>query len=336
MMTTRWRKSIESKDALWWLVLKPLSWLYRLAWAVAAVFSGKPVTLSGLRVVSVGNLSVGGTGKSSLVRLLARESLRRGFKTAVLLRGYGAKQGLRPLWVDAKTAVEACGDEAAEHRRIAGLQVIVDADRLRGAKLAKARGIKVLILDDGFQRRRQLARQADFLLAAWPDIEGGEHLLPAGPWREPWSQAREATHWLLQDRPAKAALPDPWGSLPLTTVGYKPVGLKLWKAGRVGPGPGLAGLKGKRVLALSGLGRPQRFEQNLKSLGALVTPRRFADHHAYRLEDLENVGDVKAVVTTMKDAMRLPGGWNPGIPVWVLEAELDGPGLKAAVKEALA
>jgi tetraacyldisaccharide 4'-kinase len=321
----RWRQ-----PGPWALVLTPLSWAYALLAGLLRAWHGlrEPQAVEGLRILSVGNLSVGGTGKSALVRALAQAALKRRQRTVVLLRGHGALAGSRPLWVSrgegALVDAGHSGDEAQEHARVAGLGVLIDADRLRGAREARAQGYQVLILDDGFQRRWQLRRDADLLMASWPEIERGERLLPAGPWREPWKGARGARALLLQEAPLAPQLPAPWDGLPLLKVGYQPQRLWAWKAGSLRPGPPLRRLKALKVLALSGLGQPQRFEASLTGAGADISPARFPDHHPYSLDDLGALplSGSSAICTTLKDAMRLPSDWRPALPVWALESEL--------------
>ena len=317
----RWRR----RGPLWLLLLKPLSWLYRLGWALRP--KGRPVDL-GLPVLSVGNLSVGGTGKSPVVRLLAARAKARGLRPAVLLRGYGADAGPRPLAVSlgrgGLVGVGASGDEAQEHASLAGAQVWIDPDRVAAGRAAQAAGAGCLILDDGFQRRGRLARGLDLLLADWNDLRLGEHLLPAGPWREPWSQAAQAQALLLSNAPPgpgpaqlRAALPAAWQGLPLFRLRRLPSGLRAWPSGRRLP---LSQLRRRTVLALSGLGRPQSFEDSLLALGARPIPWRFRDHHRFSLAELERPPeDAEAVVTTAKDAARIPLGWIPRRPLWILE-----------------
>jgi tetraacyldisaccharide 4'-kinase len=328
-MKRGWPEIWRRPGALAW-ILRPLSWAYGCAWWLLNLWHRRrpPELVPGLKVLSVGNLSVGGTGKTALVKVLAQASLRQRRRTAVLLRGYGAQAGVRPLWVSrgrgALVDAGHSGDEAQEHARLPGLGVVIDSDRLRGAREAQALGYQVLILDDGFQRRWQLQRQADLLLAGWGEISLGARLLPAGPWREPWSQALQARALLLQEAPKKPSLPEPWARLPLLKVGYQAERLWAWKAGVLKAGPPLSRLKGLKVLAFSGLGQPERFEASLRGLGAEVVPQRFADHHRYGAAELAafDTQGVKAFCTTLKDAMRLPGDWKPGRPVWVLEASL--------------
>lgn len=328
-MKRGWPERWQAPGA-WTLLLRPLSWAYALLRRLDQAWKGlrAPVAVPGLRVISVGNLSVGGTGKSPLVRAVAALAMKRRKRTAVLLRGYGAEPGARPLWVSrgagALVPPLLSGDEAQEHARVKGLGVLIDADRSRGAREARAQGYEVLVLDDGFQRRWQLQRDVDLLLASATDITRGERLLPWGPWREPWAVAAEADALLLQDGSGAGALHGPWAALPSFRVVYRPKRLLAWKKGTLGAGPALARLKALPVVALSGLGQPARFEASLKGLGALATPQRFGDHHAFTVAELEGLqlGAAKAIVTTVKDAMRLPTAWQPQLPVWALEAEL--------------
>jgi tetraacyldisaccharide 4'-kinase len=307
--------------ALW-----PLSWAYRLGWRLLKVWHGSRPWKAPLPVISVGNLSVGGTGKSPLVRLVAAQLKKNGRKPAILLRGYGASAGPRPLAVSlgsgSMTELKASGDEAQEHAQRSQAMVWVDADRRRSAEAALDAGATALVLDDGFQRRWQIARDLDLLLADWSQLQAGEALLPSGPWREPWSQVRAADAVLISGAPAKfdpKALPAAWQGKPLFRLDVVATGLSDWASGR---SVLLSRLRGRRVAALSGLGRPQRFEASLQALGAKVLPWRFADHHPFHLGELAQApGPVDAVVCTRKDAVRLPRGAFAGQACWVLEAE---------------
>lgn len=325
--------------------LRPLSWAYGLGWWLLQRLRYAQPWRAPVPVISVGNLSVGGTGKSPLVRLLAKKLKAR--KPAILLRGYGAEPGARPLQAgDGRRAlvpVAASGDEAQEHAQAAVAAVWVDASRRRSGEAALAAGAKALLLDDGFQRRWQLARDLDLLLADWSQLQAGEVLLPAGPWREPWSQAAQADAFLVSGAPAglsaaaiAAALPEAWQGKPLFRLDVQASGLSLWPSGKRAA---LGRLKGKRIAALSGLGRPQRFEASLAALGATVLPWRFADHHPFTLDELaQPPAGAQAVVCTRKDAMRLPAGAAFAVPCYVLEAEArvsPAPAFHALLKKAL-
>jgi tetraacyldisaccharide 4'-kinase len=230
------------------------------------------------------------------------------------------------LGKDPLTSPAASGDEAQEHALQAGVAVWVDADRRRSAQAACEAGADALVLDDGFQRRWQLARDLDLLVADWTQLQGAERLLPAGPWREPWSQARQADAFVISHAPqgmdVKAlarALPAAWQGRPVFRLDLRLRGLQAWPRGKPAA---LKSLKGCAVAALSGLGKPGAFEASLAALGARVLPWRFADHHGYRLSELARIPTgARAVVTTLKDAQRLPPDWKPPVPVWVLLVE---------------
>lgn len=311
-------------------LLRPLSWLYRLGWWLAGRWRRGPAWSAPVPVISVGNLSVGGTGKSPLVRALAAQLVRAKRRPAVLLRGYGARPAARPLSVSlgrgARVDAAASGDEAHEHAALPGLAVWIGADRRRSAEAALAAGAGCLLLDDGFQRRWQLARDLDLLLADHRELQGPERLLPAGPWREPWSLAARAHAVLISGAPRglqgaalRRSLPPAWRSRPVFRLDLAPRGLQAWRGAHK---KGLGWLRGKRVAALSGLGRPQRFEEALRALGADVRPWRFRDHHRFRLAELSAPpGGVQAIVSTVKDLARLPEGWSPALPVYALKVE---------------
>lgn len=328
-------------------LLRPLSWLYRLGCWLAQGLHRGPAWKAPVPVISVGNLSVGGTGKSPLVQLLARRLKAAGRKPAVLLRGYGAAPGPRPLAVSsgrgARVDARLSGDEAAEHAALAGCAVWIDADRRRSAEAALAEGAGSLILDDGFQRRWQLGRDLDLLLADHGELQGPERLLPAGPWREPWSLAARADAVLVSGAPRglkgvalRQSLPLPWRQRPVFRLDLTPKGLLAWPGG---PARALGWLKGKRIAALSGLGRPQRFEAGLRALGASVIPWRFRDHHRFSRRELDRVPEgVEAIVTTFKDRARLPADWSPALPVYCLRVEAQvtpGPAFQRLLTQAL-
>jgi tetraacyldisaccharide 4'-kinase len=204
--------------------------------------------------------------------------------------------------------------------------VWIGPDRAAAASEAVAQGANCLVLDDGFQRRWQLARNLDLLLVDFGQVQAGEALLPAGPFREPWSQAALADAVLVSGAPKgmdakalRAALPGAWTQGAVFRLDRRPTGLQTWPGGGRLP---LALLRKAPVLALSGLGQPRHFEDTLRDLGAQVRPWRFPDHHRFSLAELQAPpGDAGLVVTTVKDAVRLPASWKPRARVCVLQAE---------------
>ncbi|MCP3101390.1 tetraacyldisaccharide 4'-kinase [Myxococcus sp. K15C18031901] len=296
--------------------------------------------VEGLRVVSVGNLNVGGTGKTPAVLHLADLLVREGRKVGILTRGYGRRSqepvtftGAGPL-----PSVEDAGDEPLLlARRCPSVRLFVGADRVTSAYRARDEfGLDTVLLDDGFQHRR-LARDEDLIVLDEAVGLGNGHMLPRGPLREPPSSLRRAT--LLWVRTSAAVgsgasalvttpsrLPDEGAGLPRVLTRYGPT---AW----VDPSGGLLppeALRGQRVLALAGLARPGGFLKTLRSLGVEVEESAlFADHHRFTPGELRDVesrarqGGLR-IVTTEKDAVRLPAGfeaWVVRLGVEVLEGE---------------
>jgi len=262
----------------------------------------------GLRVISVGNVLVGGAGKTPVVRALAERLVARGQPVAILSRGYGrASTGdVRvegPPWPE----VERAGDEPLMlARSLPRATVWVGADRLALARLAARCGAAVALLDDGFQHWR-LGRDADVVVVDEAVGLGNGHLLPRGPLREPVSALGRAT--LLWVRAAEKAVPMPWPEgLPRVRArhGARDV---VDPAGEVHPADVL---RGRRVVGFAGIGRPTAFRRTLEGLGAEVVGfTGFPDHHPFRREELHALEQQAAsagawLVTTEKDRMRCP------------------------------
>jgi tetraacyldisaccharide 4'-kinase len=293
-----WEGLCRRRGLLWCLVLLPLSWAYGLISAMLRM--GRPRRVQGLKVISVGNLSMGGSGKTPLVLEAAR--MLKGRKLAVISRGYGADEG------------------AMLEASLPWATTILDPDRLRGAREALGRGCEVVILDDGFQRRHQLWRDLDILVLDWERRDLERHCLPAGRLREPLRCAAQAQAVVVTHAPLdwncaalRRGLPRPFRGLRVFRADHEPQALRSLAGSKVP----LAWLKGRQVTAMSGIGRPSAFEATLRSLGAEVSPLRFSDHHAYRSKDLPAQGPV---VTTAKDAVKL--GAYRDRDIWVLEMRM--------------
>ncbi len=257
-----------------------------------------------LPAVSVGNLSVGGSGKTPLAGWIARHYVKSGHKPGILLRAY---QG---------------GDEAAVHRHdVPEAIVVADADRESGARRAVAEGADVLILDDAFQRL-DVWRDYNIALVAAETERAVRWPLPAGPWREGRGALDRADAVIVTrkraDRDTAWALADD-----LTTRVRGPVGvvhLHLYRleglvSGRAVDAPLLAG---KRVVAASGIADPDAFVAQVKATGALVQVATWRDHHDFRDEDVAWLAKAARksdhVVVTRKDAVKLRHRWPASIP----------------------
>ncbi|MBB3002034.1 tetraacyldisaccharide 4'-kinase [Paraburkholderia tropica] len=313
------------------------AWQHRgkLAWALtplAAVFAAvsgarraafaagwlKRVRV-GVPVVVVGNVTVGGTGKTPTVIALVEALRAAGYTPGVVSRGYGAKID-RPTPVNADTPARACGDEPLLIARRTGVPVWVSPDRVGAAQaLCTAHAdVDVIVSDDGLQHYR-LAR--DFELVVFDHRLGGNgFLLPAGPLREPLSRHRDAT---LVNNPFTRTLPD-WPN----TFALKLEPGDAWHLAN----PGLrrplaqfaqvAGQPPLRLVAAAGIGSPERFFATLRAAGLAPHTLPLPDHYDYASNPFADVA-ADAILVTEKDAVKL-GSWNDA-RIWVVpvEAALD-------------
>lgn len=240
-------------------------------------------------VVSVGNLSVGGTGKTPFVVMLGELLKARGIPVDVLSRGYG-RESTEVSIVDPEGSRDQFGDEPLLIARKLRVPVVVGADRHQAGLLAESKfpETRLHLLDDGFQHRR-LHRDFDIVLVADEDV--GEHLLPAGRLREPFSSLRRADAVVLASN----------SSLPLPAK-------SIWRVRRQVHFLGLE----KRLVAFCGLARPEQFFAGLKKLGMdLAASIVFPDHHRYTQTDIDRLiqtlGKTGAdgFISTEKDAINL-------------------------------
>jgi tetraacyldisaccharide 4'-kinase len=273
-------------------------------------------------VVSVGNITLGGTGKTPMVEWLGRWYRQRGVRVVLVSRGYGAEQG-------------SANDEALElEQRLPDVPHVQNRDRVAGAKMAiEEFESQLVILDDGFQHRR-LGRDLDIVLIDALEPFGFDHVFPRGTLREPLGGLSRA-HVIALSR-ADTISADDCRAIenrirryaPQATwieVAHKPLGL-LTADGRY---ESLAAIAGRRVAAFCGIGNPAGFRHTLASVGAEVTDfREFDDHHAYTREDVESLSKwvaslgVDAIVCTAKDLVKLRLEQLGDRPLWALAIEL--------------
>jgi tetraacyldisaccharide 4'-kinase len=289
------------------------------------------------RVVCVGNLTVGGTGKTPTVIALAQCLTNAARKVVVLLRGYGRTgSGVevvsdgRDLLLDWRRA----GDEAVLlTKSLVGVPIVIGGDRVTAGRLAEKRfGPDTLLLDDGFQHRR-LHRHLDLVMLDATDPFGGGRLLPRGRLREPVTALKRA-HAIILSRTDQASelatlrrhLEQVIPGVPQILTRHRPSALTDLASGQQ---QSLESLRGRRVLAVSGIASPSAFHRTLLDLGVVLAETlAFPDHYLYDLADLERVeasareAGAELIVTTQKDAVRMPAGvvsW----PILVLQVELE-------------
>jgi tetraacyldisaccharide 4'-kinase len=351
----------DAGAAVYGVFLHGLSWIFSAAaqarfWLYRhRILHDEPL---GCLVVVVGNLTVGGTGKTPVVEKLARTLRDRGRKVAILSRGYKSKQP--PFWVkawyrfsrteepdprivsDGRTVLldsEQAGDEPYMlARNLPGVVVLVDKNRVKSGTYAIKRfGCDTLVLDDGFQYLH-LKGSLNLLLVDKTNPFGNGQLLPRGILREPIKHLRRANYVFLtksngsRDVELEALIDKHNPGVDLIECAHRPKFLQ--PAGTApesteGRQP-LDWLKGRRIFAFSGIATPESFEKFLRDLGALVMGRdRFLDHYRYTQEDLDDLGarsvrsGAECLVTTEKDAVRLPP-IRPGYPpLYYLRLEIE-------------
>ncbi|HEX4024565.1 MAG TPA: tetraacyldisaccharide 4'-kinase [Steroidobacteraceae bacterium] len=256
-------------------------------------------------VIVVGNITVGGSGKTPLVIWLCEQLSALGARPGVVLRGYGgsAERHGEPRLVDADSDAAVVGDEALLLAQRTGAPVVVCRDRVRAARRLLGEGVDVIVADDGLQHL-PLARDLELAVIDAARGLGNGYLLPAGPLREPAARLARLDAIVLngehvrvtEGTAALAALP------PQSVFRMSLQGDRLWPLGRGAPVP-LASLAGARVHAVAGIGHPQRFFAQLALAGLQVIAHPFPDHHRYRAEELD-FADELPLLMTEKDAVK--------------------------------
>jgi tetraacyldisaccharide 4'-kinase len=310
---------------------------------------------AGVPVISIGNVAVGGAGKTPAALAVGRRLLARGRRVAVLSRGYGAtRKDPRVVSDGARVLLDAAegGDEPVlVARRLPAAAVLCGPRRADLARTAVAEhGADALLLDDGFQHRA-LARDLDVVVLDAANPFGNGRLLPAGPNREPRAALRRAgLVWLSRVDQAEPAGLEALRALARGATGRDPVESRHAPVeivdGALGRAFGVEALRGRRVLLLAGIARPGGFRRTLAALGAEVGAEAvFPDHHRFAPADLAaalraaDAARCELVVTTEKDAVRLPAAAaaDPRVRAVRIEAEIvrGGELLEAALDAAL-
>ncbi len=310
-------------------LLLPFAWLYSLGVTARNWLFEKnllKVRAVEVPVISVGNISAGGTGKTPFVELLARTLRDQGLRPAILSRGYGRKtRGYQVVSNGRQRCAEAftAGDEPAQMaEKLEGVVVVVDEDRVNGARtLLRDFHPDVIALDDGFQHRR-LARDLDIVLVTAEEALSGSRMLPSGYRREPWSSLRRADLIAISKCESVSHFENAARTL-TRVVSKRMIGVTVGTLGvrKAGTGavPSRVDLRGRSVTAVSGIADPLSFEKTLSGLGCITTGHRSnPDHYWYSDDDLKayaaafRKSGADMIVTTEKDEARMLGlaGFN--------------------------
>lgn len=287
------------------MALAPLGFLYgaSVAWKSRQSHPWR----AAIPVICVGNLTVGGSGKTPVAIAIARLLQQHGVSPAFLSRGYG-RTGSNSIVVAESHGASHVGDEAVLLSRVA--PTIVSADRAAGARIAETIGVQCIIMDDGYQNF-SLRKDLSFLVVDGQTGFGNGRVVPAGPLREPVRQG-------LKRAGAVVIMGD--GDPPLT--GYRGPVLRA----RLLP---LERFDHGRVVAFAGIGRPEKFFTTLAQAGAtLVETHRFSDHHIYSAMEIARLRNRAAeagatLATTEKDFVRLPPYERKGVAVLYVRATFD-------------
>lgn len=307
----------------------------------------------GVQVIAIGNLTVGGTGKTPVVEKFARELQDQGRHVAILSRGYRSKppplskrllnkllfredrtpprivSDGKSLLLDSETA----GDEPYMlASNLKDVVVLVDKDRVKAGRYAIEKfGCDTLLLDDGYQYWRLRGRRRDIVLIDCQQPFGNERMLPRGTLREPPSHlARASTIFITKSdgktEELRKRIAEHNANAPVIECIHHPM---YFEDVFTGERMGIEFLQGKRVASLSGIAQPESFEKSLVGIGAeLVYSKRFADHHRFTQQEVINAinrskkRQAELIITTQKDAVRFPKIDRRDIPILFMRVEI--------------
>lgn len=290
-------------------------------------------------VISVGNLTLGGTGKTPFVEFLARRLRFEGWKPAILSRGYGRLSRGVVVVSEGKGALvgpDEGGDEpVALARQLSGVAVVVARRRVDAARAAETLGADIFLLDDGYQHLA-VQRDIDLLLLDARNPFGGGRFPPFGRLREPLSALGRADAFVFTraegDFPSPAAIRtvrEHNPGAPIFTAGIRPAGLRDEAGSPIGD----TNLAGRRFVGVCGIARPEGFETALAQLGLAAEEMLvFGDHHRYRERDLHRIRRAAErtgsswILTTEKDAVKLNGRISLPVVAVRLAVEVHEPG----------
>lgn len=316
MLIARWLwtgRSFAARFAR--LPLIPPSLLYRsIAAARVRAYQSRllPRESPPVPTVAVGNLTVGGSGKTPVASWIASYYSSRDMKPGIVLRGYG-------------------GDEGQVHRKLVSSAVVVeDPDRLRGARKAVSMGAEVLVLDDAYQRL-DVARDLNIAVVSAESIRAVRWTLPAGPWREGWKALRRADLVVVTRKRAGTQAAKAVAERAQRMVRHRPVaiarlGIAQFSGMLTGERIDTLQMKGARLVVAAGIADPRTFAAQCRAMGARVELLALRDHHSFTLRDVRRIAHAGRradyVVVTEKDAVKLRDCW-PGRRPEPLVAELD-------------
>lgn len=301
----------------WTKILAPLSWLYGLLARKRRerfIREQHSVWRAPVPVCVVGNITVGGTGKTPLVIWLAHWLTRHKQRVGIVSRGHGGSSSF-PLEVTPETSFRLAGDEAVLIARRTGCPVIVDPIRTRAAqRMIELHEVDIVLSDDGMQHYA-LARNLEIAVLDGNRKIGNERLLPSGPLREPTSRL-STVDWVVTNGCKTHLVEGEW------VMQYRITGVVSVEDGTRLTIAEFQERYGTRVRAVAGIGNPRRFEQTLLSENFEVEFDAYSDHHVFSESDFQGTSD-EVILVTEKDAQKIRELPSVAPRVWYVEIEVE-------------
>lgn len=286
------------------MILTPLSWLFSYIAKKRRLKLQKDAYSSKSPLIVVGNIAVGGTGKTPVVQALCQYLKVQGYHPAVITRGFGGKATHYPFMVDQTTTANICGDEPFMlHQLLQDVPIVISPKRVEAIKYIeqKLKTIDIIISDDGLQHYA-MHRDIEIAVIDGQRQFGNALCLPAGPLREPITRLKEVDMMIIN------------GGGRVSVSNKAQYDMQLLPQSLVSVATGqqfaidqLLKSMGSTCYAVAGIGNPKRFFNTLTSLGFTVEAYPFKDHHSFILEDFKIMGDEKPVIMTYKDAVKCQG-----------------------------
>ncbi len=306
--------------------LLPFSYLFLfLAFLRRVYYRFNPSRSLSIPVVVVGNVSIGGTGKTPVVIALAQALRDRGVRVGVISRGYGATATVYPMEVKVDSSVNEVGDEALLIVQSVACPVVIDPNRLAAVQyLQEHHNVEIILSDDGLQHYR-LARSMEVVVIDGVRGMGNKRCLPAGPLREPLGRLKDV-NWIISNgaisnQSLKQSLQH-LEKVNVAEVSLQPLQWRQLISGEVKALEPLPWSARDKLLAIAAIGNPQRFFNTLRFMGISATEQAFDDHHAFVADDFD-LNSEQILLMTTKDAVKCRAfakeNW------WALEVSLQLP-----------
>ena len=300
------------------LILRPLSWIYYLVVVARQLwFKLVPPSPLAVPVIVIGNLTVGGTGKTPLTIHLANELRSQGHRVGIVSRGYQSKPPYTPYLVNSNDAVSLVGDEAKLIAQKTQCPVVIDSNRRRGAQYLISQAQSDLILsDDGLQHLR-LPRSIEIVVVDGERHFGNGQLLPSGPLRESLTRLNTVDFIIVNGGEIPSNITNKAYGMNMQIENFRHYRDAIYKQADY--------FSHQKVAVVTAIGNPNRLVTLLKNFVESVHLKALPDHHSFRLEDFESVPDIPIIVTE-KDAVKCEFLYQIGTNIlnrlWVLESSL--------------